>query len=116
MLPIRCASIRLTLWKLFASYLSSSDFRKALRQRSILLTNARMYEIHCVCRESTVSGRVEMRFTVPRHVHQYIGGKVSSADLCSRQGRYFLHIVVSLRRSDWRGPGTQSPRCHQYPY
>ncbi len=45
---------------------------------------------------ATVSGRVEMAVTVPKHAHQYIGGRVCSADLCYRQGRYFLHIVVSL--------------------
>ncbi len=45
---------------------------------------------------ATVSGRVEMGFTVPKHARQYLGGKVCSADLCSRQGYYFLHIVVSL--------------------
>ncbi len=37
-----------------------------------------------------------MNFTVPKHATAYLGGNVCSADLCFRQGRYFLHIVVSL--------------------
>jgi putative transposase len=45
---------------------------------------------------ATVAGRVEMGFSVPLHGQQYIGGKVCSADLCYRKGRYLLHIVVSL--------------------
>lgn len=48
------------------------------------------------CSLATVAGRVEMGFTVPKHARQYIGGKVCSADLCFRHGRYFLHIVVSF--------------------
>jgi putative transposase len=48
------------------------------------------------CSLATVAGRGEMGFTVPKHAVQYLGGKVCSADLCYRKGRYFLHIVVSL--------------------
>ena len=48
------------------------------------------------CSLASVAGRVEMSFTVPKHAAQYIGGKVCSADLCYRKGRYFLHIVVSI--------------------
>jgi len=48
------------------------------------------------CSLASVAGRVEMDFTVPKHATAYIGGNVCSADLCFRQGRYFLHIVVSL--------------------
>jgi len=48
------------------------------------------------CSLATVAGRVELTFTVPQHATQYLGGKVCSADLCERKGRYFLHIVVSL--------------------
>ncbi len=48
------------------------------------------------CSLATVSGRVEMGFTVPQHAKQYIGGKVCSADLCYHHGRYFLHIVVNI--------------------
>ncbi len=45
---------------------------------------------------ATVTGRVELPFTVPGHATRYIGSKVCSADLCYRKGRYFLHIVVSV--------------------
>ena len=48
------------------------------------------------CSLATVSGRVEMPFTVPKHALQYVGGKVCSADLCYHDGRYFLHIVVDI--------------------
>ena len=45
---------------------------------------------------ASVAGRLEMGFTVPQHAAQYIGGRVCSADLCWRHGRYSLHIVVSI--------------------
>lgn len=45
---------------------------------------------------ATVAGRQVMGFRVPKHARQYMGGKVCSADLCERHGRYFLHSVVSL--------------------
>jgi IS605 OrfB family transposase len=45
---------------------------------------------------ATVAGRVELPFTVPAYARKYLGGKVSSADLCYRKGRFRLHIVVSL--------------------
>lgn len=45
---------------------------------------------------ATVAGRLEVRFTIPKHALPYISGKVCSADLCFRKGRYFLHVVVSL--------------------
>jgi IS605 OrfB family transposase len=48
------------------------------------------------CSLATVSGRVEMPFTVPKHALQYVGGKVCSADLCYHHGRYFLHVVVAI--------------------
>lgn len=48
------------------------------------------------CSLASVAGRLEMGFSVPTHARQYIGGKVCSADLCFRHGRYFLHIVVSI--------------------
>lgn len=49
-----------------------------------------------VCSLATVEGRVEIPFTVPAHLQQYIGNKTCSADLCSRKGRFTLHIVVEL--------------------
>lgn len=45
---------------------------------------------------ATVAGRVRLGFTVPKHSHKYAGNTVCSADLCCRQGRFFLHVVVSL--------------------
>lgn len=45
---------------------------------------------------ATVAGRVEMPFTVPQHSARYLSGTPSSADLCYRKGRWFLHIVMSL--------------------
>ncbi len=48
------------------------------------------------CSLATVSGRLEIDFTVPKHALTYIGGTVCSADLCFHHGRYFLHIVVTI--------------------
>jgi putative transposase len=48
------------------------------------------------CSLATVNGRIELPFTVPAHLGQYIGQKPCSADLCYRKGRFTLHIVVSL--------------------
>jgi putative transposase len=45
---------------------------------------------------ATVAGRVQLRFTVPSYASKYMGGRVCSADLCSRKGRFTLHVVVSL--------------------
>jgi IS605 OrfB family transposase len=45
---------------------------------------------------ATVAGRVQVRFTVPEYAQDYLGGKVCSADLCYRQGKFTLHIVVNL--------------------
>jgi len=45
---------------------------------------------------ATIAGRVEMSFTVPRHAQQYIGYRTCSADLCYRNGKFTLHITVSI--------------------
>ncbi|GHO72066.1 hypothetical protein KSC_109580 [Ktedonobacter sp. SOSP1-52] len=45
---------------------------------------------------ATVQGRVQLTFTVPKHAEKYVGGKVCSADLCYRKGKYTLHVAVSL--------------------
>jgi putative transposase len=37
---------------------------------------------------ATVAGRVELSFTVPAHAAKYSGGKVCSADLCYRKGKW----------------------------
>lgn len=44
---------------------------------------------------ASVAGRQKIRFTIPKHARKYLRWKVCSADLRERQGRYFLHIVVS---------------------
>jgi putative transposase len=48
------------------------------------------------CSLATVDGRIELPFTVPAHLQQYVGSRVCSADLCYRKGRYTLHVVVSM--------------------
>jgi IS605 OrfB family transposase len=48
------------------------------------------------CSLATTNGRVELPFVVPPYAAKYIGGKVCSADLCYRKGRYTLHVVVSI--------------------
>src|SRR6266699_7106589 len=48
------------------------------------------------CSLATVAGRVALPFTVPTHLKQYAGQKTCSADLCYRNGRFTLHVVVSI--------------------
>ncbi len=48
------------------------------------------------CSLATVAGRIELPFTVPHHLEQYVGNKTCSADLCFRKGRFTLHVVVSI--------------------
>ncbi len=48
------------------------------------------------CSLATVAGHIELPFTVPEHLEQYVGHKTCSADLCYRKGRFTLHVVVSL--------------------
>ncbi len=48
------------------------------------------------CSLATIAGRVELSFTVPAHLMASVGHKTCSADLCFRNGRYTLHIVVSI--------------------
>ncbi|SRR6266496_748429 len=48
------------------------------------------------CSLATVAGRVELAFSVPAYAQKYVGGKTCSADLCYRQGKWFLHVVVSI--------------------
>src|SRR6266581_2721636 len=45
---------------------------------------------------ATVAGRIQLSFTVPRHCLPYLVGKPCSADLCYRNGRYSLHVVVTI--------------------
>lgn len=48
------------------------------------------------CSLATVDGRMVLPFRVPAHSLAYVGQNVCSADLCYCQGRFTLHIVVSL--------------------
>ena len=48
------------------------------------------------CSLASIHGRIELPFTVPDHLLQYVGHKTCSADLCYRTGRYTLHIVVEI--------------------
>ena len=52
------------------------------------------------CSLATTHGRMELDFTVPSHLLQYVGYKTCSADLCSRKGRFTLHVVVSIPEPD----------------
>src|SRR6266567_1797222 len=45
---------------------------------------------------ATVAGRIQLSFTVPRHCLPYLVGKPCSADLCYRNGRFSLHVVVTI--------------------
>ncbi|GAC1504889.1 MAG: hypothetical protein NVS2B12_18040 [Ktedonobacteraceae bacterium] len=58
------------------------------------------------CSLATVASRVELGFTVPEHLKDYIGNKTCSADLCSRKGRFTLHVVVSIPEPDIAPIGT----------
>jgi putative transposase len=49
-----------------------------------------------MCSLATTQGRIELPFTVPEHLVQYVGYKTCSADLCYRRGRFTLHIVVDI--------------------
>ncbi len=44
----------------------------------------------------TVNGRIKVPFTANKHAAQYIGYETRSADLCFRNGHFYLHIVVSI--------------------
>ncbi len=52
------------------------------------------------CSLATIAGRVELSLTVPSHAQKYIGGKVCSADLCYRKGKWRLHVVISVPEPD----------------
>jgi putative transposase len=47
-------------------------------------------------RLSTTGGRITIPFAVPAYAAHLIGGKVCTADLIHRDGKWFLHIVVAL--------------------
>jgi len=49
-----------------------------------------------VVRLSTTGGKQDVWFTVPAYAAPYVGGKVCTADLIHRDGKWYLHIVVDL--------------------
>lgn len=53
------------------------------------------WDTHTV-RLSTSAGKLSIPFTVPSYSVKYQGAKVATADLCFHQGKYWLHVVVSL--------------------
>ncbi|MBX5459333.1 MAG: transposase [Thermogemmatispora sp.] len=78
--PVRCPQSRLT----------------SLRydQRSYWVTWAE--DGRGMCSLSTVAGRLLLPFRVLPHQAPFQSGKVCTADLCFRRGRWSLHIVVLL--------------------
>lgn len=51
-------------------------------------------------RLSTTGGRITVPFVVPAYATGMVGGKVRTADLLHRDGKWFLHIVVDLPAPD----------------
>lgn len=47
-------------------------------------------------RLSTSAGKQSIPFTVPAYSAKYYGGKVCTADLCYRKGKWWLHVVVNV--------------------
>ncbi|QBD77291.1 transposase [Ktedonosporobacter rubrisoli] len=69
--------------------------------------NERTYVLNWQTQEvslSTLEGRILIPFQVPPYSSKYAGYQVTTADLCIRNGRYWLHVVVSVPAPD----GSQS--------
>jgi putative transposase len=49
---------------------------------------------------STTSGRLRLPFTVLPPAQKYVGGEVDTADLIWRKGRWWLHVVVTVRQPE----------------
>jgi putative transposase len=47
-------------------------------------------------RLSTSRGRMTIGFRIPRFSEKYVGHPLATADLCYRQGRWWLHVVVDV--------------------
>lgn len=45
---------------------------------------------------SVINGRMVIPFTVPHFSAHYAGNPITTADLCYRKGKYWLHVVVSV--------------------
>jgi IS605 OrfB family transposase len=61
--------------------------------------DARSYWVnwnHMTASLATIGGRLEIAMSASRQAQQYIGHRVCSADLCYRQGHFWLHVVVSI--------------------
>lgn len=56
-----------------------------------------------IIRISTTRGKMSLPFTVPHWSSQYAGHRVKTADLCCRNGKYWLHVVVDA-------PGPEVPQ------
>ena len=51
-------------------------------------------------RLSTIAGRTTIAFHLPAYAHRYMGAAVDTADLLFRNGRWWLHIVITLSAPD----------------
>ncbi len=49
-----------------------------------------------VVRLSTTHGKQTISFTVPDYCQKYIGNPIATADLIQRNGKWYLHVVVSV--------------------
>jgi putative transposase len=47
-------------------------------------------------RLSTSAGKMTIGFRIPRFSQKYVGHPIATADLCYRQGRWWLHVVVDV--------------------
>ncbi|GHO54395.1 transposase [Ktedonobacter robiniae] len=76
--------------------------RKARQPQSKLCPiryNERTYVLNWQIQEvslSTINGRILVPFKVPPYSSKYVGYQVTTADLCISNGRYWLHVVVSV--------------------
>ncbi|WP_201387351.1 RNA-guided endonuclease TnpB family protein [Ktedonobacter sp. SOSP1-52] len=65
--------------------------------------NERTYVLRWETQEvslSTVEGRILVPFHIPPYSSRYAGYQVTTAELCIRKGRYWLHVVVSVPEPD----------------
>lgn len=59
--------------------------------------DARSYSVHLdegKASLATINGRVIVHFSICDYYRQYVGWKTCSADLCYRDGAFYLHVVV----------------------
>ena len=53
-----------------------------------------------IVRLSSSAGKLTIPFTVPHFSTQYAGHPIATADLCSRKGEFWLHVVVRVPEPD----------------